>query len=111
DKKKRNNYVFHILDEKVKERIEERQWHHSQKLKPMNQMIKGKKVYAELRFNQVDSPVELKKWVLGWGSAIEVVEPASFREEIEQEIQKIGRLYGMNVFRFKKTNQTIQNRN
>jgi predicted DNA-binding transcriptional regulator YafY len=98
DRERRDNYVFYILDKKVKDRIQERQWHHSQVLKDKEFQNKGRKVYAELRFSQVESPVELKKWVLGWGSAIEVIEPTSFRKEIKQEILKMSRLYA-SIFR------------
>lgn len=88
-----DDYVFYILDEKAKNRIKERRWHESQKLIEEEQTINGKKVFAELRLYNVESPVELKKWVLGWGSAIEVKEPARFREEIKQEIRKLNVLY------------------
>lgn len=99
-RERRDNYVFYILDEKVKNRIKERLWHHSQELKDEEFQINGRKVYAELRFSQVESPVELKKWVLGWGSAIEVVKPIHFREEIKQEILQMNQLYGRKYISF-----------
>jgi predicted DNA-binding transcriptional regulator YafY len=98
--RRRDDYVFYILDEKVRDRIKERRWHGNQEWIDKEQVINGRKVFAELRLYEVDSPVELKKWVLGWGSAIEVKKPVRFREEIKEEIRKLNKLYGIgSIFR------------
>lgn|GEM_PF-6356173 len=37
---------------------------------------------------------DVKKWVLGWGAEAEVVEPGWFREEVQDEVDKMLRVYG-----------------
>ncbi|RAL26153.1 helix-turn-helix transcriptional regulator [Thermoflavimicrobium daqui] len=100
DQSKPSDYTFYILDQKVLNRIYEKQWHASQEIKLISkEIVLGKrKVLAELKFKKVESPTELKKWVLGWGSAIYVKQPVSFRQEIEQEIKQMVSLYPINSF-------------
>jgi len=42
---------------------------------------------GEIVFPKITSWMEIKKWVLGWGSAVELVKPAEKRRELRDEIQ------------------------
>lgn len=81
----RENYIFLIRNREVFKRISERIWHPNQKIIEREE---GNSV-AELHIPKVQSPIELKKWVLGWGAAIKVIEPRSFRQEIIEEVRKM----------------------
>ncbi|SEN15045.1 helix-turn-helix transcriptional regulator [Lihuaxuella thermophila] len=83
----RKDYRLYILDEKVFERISEKEWHRNQQITPIRKKMNGKYVYGEIRIPRIASPTELKEWVLRWGSAMEVVEPIEFKKEIEQEVK------------------------
>ncbi len=37
--------------------------------------------------------MELGRWVRGWGDRVEVLEPASLREELRQEAVRLARQY------------------
>lgn len=66
--------------------IRERQWHPSQQIEelPSGGLI--------LRLN-VGGLGEVKRWVMGYGSRAEVLEPESLRREIEEEIKKMQQIY------------------
>ena len=83
----REDYIFNILEQNAFQRIVEKEWHPRQEIKLIGQMIQGKYVVGQIKFPNVASPMELKKWVLGWGSALEVVAPRHFKEEIQNEIK------------------------
>lgn len=42
----------------------------------------------------VASEVEMRPWVLGWGSLVEVVEPPSLRQHVAESMRAGARLYG-----------------
>jgi predicted DNA-binding transcriptional regulator YafY len=85
-------YVFHIYDQKVYDRIAEKAWHPKQNIQPY---LKQKGVVGELTISDVANSQELKKWVLGWGASIKVMEPKSFKKEIEEEVKKMRQRYGV----------------
>ena len=66
--------------------IRERQWHSSQQIEelPSGELI--------LRL-RVGGLGEVKRWVMGYGSHAEVLEPESLRREIEEEIKKTKKIY------------------
>ena len=66
--------------------IRERQWHPSQQIEelPSGELI--------LRL-RVGGLGEVKRWVMGYGSHAEVLEPESLRYEIEEEIKKMQKIY------------------
>ena len=66
--------------------IRERQWHSSQQIEelPSGGLI--------LRL-RVGGLGEVKRWVMGYGSHAEVLEPESLRREIEEEIRKMQQIY------------------
>lgn len=67
--------------------IREREWHRSQKIEelPSGELI--------LRLS-VGGLGEVKRWVMGYGSHAEVIEPESLRREIEEEVKKMKKIYG-----------------
>lgn len=66
--------------------IRERQWHPSQQIEelPSGELI--------LRL-RVGGLGEVKRWVMGYGSHAEVLEPESLRREVEEEIKKMQKIY------------------
>jgi len=44
---------------------------------------------------RVRRPEELLSWILGWGSKVVVLEPESLRERVKQEIEEMGKRYGL----------------
>lgn len=82
---KREDYVIRVFDRAVFQRIAERQWHPEQVI----QRIEDQGVIGEITFPRVASWMEMKKWVLGWGSAVELVKPREKRKEIQREIKKM----------------------
>ena len=67
--------------------IRERQWHPSQQIEelPSGELI--------LRL-RVGGLGEVKRWVMGYGSHAQVLEPESLRHEIKDEIEKMKKNYG-----------------
>jgi len=65
----------------------ERSWH------PMQTIKKHRDGRLTISF---PAPVlyEVKRWVLQWGAAAEVIAPTELREEIENEAVELGRIYG-----------------
>ncbi|WP_106342375.1 helix-turn-helix transcriptional regulator [Laceyella sediminis] len=95
----REDYIINILEQNAFQRIGEKEWHPRQEIKLIGQMIQGKYVVGQIKFPNVASPMELKKWVLGWGSALEVVAPRHFKEEIQKEIKILfDQVYRLSVF-------------
>ena len=66
--------------------VRERLWHPSQKLTD----LPGGAV--ELAF-RAGGPFEIRRWILGWGDAVEVVSPQALRKEIEQILSSAMSLY------------------
>lgn len=64
----------------------ERQWHKSQKLKPLPD---GGAVFTM----QVGIAPDLESWILGWGAHAEVLEPASLRVTMEQTVREMMARY------------------
>ena len=66
--------------------IKERKWHPSQKIfeNPDGSVV------LSLTVNHL---LELKRWILSWGSMAEVLEPASFIDEVKQTIAEMSALY------------------
>ena len=66
--------------------VQEKKWHSSQRLTPQ----RDGSLLAELRLS---STAELKPWILGFGSAAEVLEPESLRAELAAELQQMLAAY------------------
>lgn len=66
--------------------VAERQWHPSQKLKWLPD---GR---LELMFRAGGS-FEICRWILGWGDAVEVIEPETLREQIRTTLSLACELY------------------
>lgn len=65
--------------------IRERIWHESQKIEELG----NGEVILEIEGN----PEEIKRWILGYGSHAEILEPDSLREEIKKELEALLRVY------------------
>ncbi len=79
----KTDYVIRVHDKKAFERIREKQWHPKQEI---HAITEGEAV-GEITFPDTTSWLEVKKWILGWGSAIELMKPAEKRKEICEEIK------------------------
>jgi len=66
--------------------VQEKKWHTSQRLTPQP----DGSLLAELRLS---STAELKPWILGFGSAAEVLEPESLRKELAADLQQMLAAY------------------
>jgi predicted DNA-binding transcriptional regulator YafY len=74
------------FDPSVARRVKETTWHQSQEVED----LADGSVRVRLL---VSEPRELKHWVLGWGSACEVVKPAAFRAEVAAEAAAMAHRY------------------
>ena len=70
--------------------VREREWHPTQTLRE----LRGGGV--ELRF-RAGGWFEIRRWILGWGDAAEVVRPATLRREIASVLQRAAMIYGQRV--------------
>ncbi len=70
----------------VVRRIKESTWHHSQRIEDLPD---GSCLFTV----RVGSTLELKPWVRQWGSAVTVVRPEAFRQEIIAEVREMARAY------------------
>lgn len=46
---------------------------------------------------QIAEPREMLPWIRGWGGDVEVLAPESAREAVAREVQRLGKLYGVNA--------------
>ena len=67
--------------------IKEKIWHESQKIHIQND---GSIIFEA----EVAGTEEIRFWIMTWGSKAEVLEPASLREEIRTEAEKMAGRYG-----------------
>ncbi len=67
-------------------RVHETRWHPSQELTDLDDGGCLLKVW-------VAHPEEMRYWVLGWGSQVEVLAPASLRESVAEEARRMGEVY------------------
>ena len=66
--------------------ISEIKWHPSQKLK----FNEDGSLYANYEVMGLD---EIKRWILGFGSDVEVIEPQELREDMVEAVSKMSRIY------------------
>jgi proteasome accessory factor B len=66
--------------------VRERVWHPSQKL---TDLPTGG---VQLTF-RAGGPFEIRRWILGWGDAVEVVSPNALREEIKHALSSAASVY------------------
>ncbi len=67
-------------------RVHETRWHPSQELSDLQDGGCLLKVW-------VAHPEEMRYWVLGWGSQVEVLAPAALREEVAAEAARMAEVY------------------
>lgn len=68
------------------EMIKDVNWHVSQQLENHKDEFIMLNMY-------LDDTSEVKKWIMGFGKGVEVIEPQELREEIKQEIQELYKIY------------------
>ena len=66
--------------------VQEKNWHHSQRLK----LHKNGSVLAEF---DLDGTEEIKRWVLSFGRHTEVLEPKALPENVVTELEALARTY------------------
>jgi predicted DNA-binding transcriptional regulator YafY len=66
--------------------VSERQWHKSQKIRPLG----GRGIELALR---VGIAPDLESWILGWGEHAEVMEPGALRDRISATIRSMAAKY------------------
>lgn len=71
---------------------------------PMSQLVKERQYSLNQKITEIDENTiifeanikgyeEIKTWVLGMGSNAEVIEPARLKEDVKEEIRKLGKIY------------------
>jgi proteasome accessory factor B len=70
----------------VADRVREREWHESQEMRE----LPGGRLELRLRLGAL---AEVEQWVLGWGAAAEVLEPAALRDKIRETSLKLAEMY------------------
>ena len=68
--------------------IKERIWHKTQKIEELDD--------GGILFKVTANPEEIKRWIIGYASHIEVLKPESLKKEIEDEIKKLSKIYKIN---------------
>ncbi len=72
----------------VAERVRETVWHEGQTLED----LAGGGVMFRSR---VAEPLEMYPWIRGWGADVEILEPKELRARFREEVQKMGKMYGI----------------
>jgi predicted DNA-binding transcriptional regulator YafY len=70
--------------------VREREWHPTQRFRTLSD---GR---LEMTF-RAGGAFEIVRWVLGWGAAVELVRPATLRDEIASVLKSATRSYGRRV--------------
>ncbi|MBU6180032.1 MAG: WYL domain-containing protein [Verrucomicrobia bacterium] len=68
--------------------VSERRWHPSQQIE-----WKGKREEELVMTLELSSFEEIRRWILSWGTQVEVLAPPSLRKEIKEEAGKLTALY------------------
>lgn len=76
------------FSKEVADRVREREWHESQK---MHELGDGR-LEVSLRLGALG---EVERWVLGWGSAAEVIAPAELRQRLCTTLGALSRTYSL----------------
>jgi len=69
--------------------VSERRWHPSQQI-----VWKGKRADELLMTLELSSFEEIRRWILSWGTQVEVLEPKELRGEIRAALTSTLKLYG-----------------
>lgn len=80
--------VVILFSSKVADYIRERKWHPSQELTERD----NGDVLLSLTVNHL---LELKRWILSWGTEAKIIEPLSFAEDLRQTLQNAAKRYEM----------------
>lgn len=69
-------------------RVEERQWHPSQKIK----QLRNDGIELSLTLGNLE---EIERWILSWGSHAQVLAPAELKERIAKTASELANAYGV----------------
>src|SRR6266699_1675634 len=72
----------------VVRRGKESTWHLSQRIEDLPD---GSCLFTVM----IGSTQEVKPWIRGWGAAVEVLAPPTFRQEVIEEVKEMARIYGV----------------
>jgi predicted DNA-binding transcriptional regulator YafY len=72
--------------------VREREWHPTQRLRTLRD---GR---LEMRFH-AGGTLEIARWILGWGDAVEVLRPAALRARVRAALQSAARHYRVRLGR------------
>src|SRR5438477_2145728 len=79
-----------LFDAFAAARVEERQWHPSQKIKQLRDS------WIELTVT-LGNLEEVERWILSWGSHAQVLAPAELKERIAKTASELANAYGVRV--------------
>src|SRR5882724_7921380 len=77
-----------LFDAFAASRIEERQWHPSQKIKQQ----RDGEIELSLSLGNLE---EIERWILSWGSHAQVLAPAELKERIAKTVAELANAYGV----------------
>jgi predicted DNA-binding transcriptional regulator YafY len=75
--------------------VREREWHPTQRLRTLRD---GR---LEMRFH-AGGTLEIARWILGWGDAVEVLRPAALRARVRAALQSAARHYRVRLGRTRR---------
>lgn len=78
--------VVLVFEKSIARWVQEKRWHGSQRLRH----LPGGRL--EMRLDVALTP-ELKRWILSFGSDVEVLKPESLRQQVRQETEAVGTKY------------------
>src|SRR5207249_4559568 len=76
-----------VFDAFAAPRIEERQWHPSQKIK----QLRDGRIELSLTLGNLE---DLERWILSWGSHAQVLAPPELKQRITETISELANAYG-----------------
>ena len=74
------------FNERVAQRVRETRWHRTERVSEQGD---GSLIWRAL----IAEPQEMVPWIRGWGSDVEVLEPANLRQALTQEARKLVETY------------------
>src|SRR5881394_2651926 len=76
-----------VFDAFAAARVEERQWHPSQKIK----QLRDGEIELSLTLGNVE---EIERWILSWGSHAQVLAPPELKQRIAETVLELAHAYG-----------------
>lgn len=87
---KQETVRLRFLGADIVRRVKESVWHPSQRI--------VSETSDELIWEvDIDAPQEMLPWVRGWGASVEVLEPASMREAVMRDVERMSAIYSLST--------------